>query len=156
MDCRDMIASEDFLSVILDFRLPEQYFPVLGPDFCYQQVEGNIGVYYVNRNMQMPSFYSQYLYQYIPKLYGLGSFPGSAGREFNPQPLEISGILTQQRLPLELTGRGVIIAVIDTGISYENPVFRFSDGSSRILSIWDQTDQSGRPPEGFAYGTEYT
>ena len=47
------------------------------------------------------------------------------------------------------------MAFIDTGISYENPVFRYSDGSSRILAIWDQTDQSGQSPEGFLYGTEY-
>lgn len=42
------------------------------------------------------------------------------------------------------------------GISYELDVFRREDGSSRIMSIWDQTIQDGEPPEGFLYGTEYT
>lgn len=41
------------------------------------------------------------------------------------------------------------------GIDYENQVFRNSDGSSRIVAIWDQTDRSGTPPEGFIYGSEY-
>ena len=156
MDCREMIVSEDFFSVILDFRLPQQYFPSQGEDFCYQPIDAARGVYYIRRNEESPLFYAQYLYRYIPQLYGLESFPGAGGREFDPQPLEVSGILTQQRGPLSLTGRGVIIAVIDTGISYESPVFRYSDGSSRILAIWDQADQSGEPPEGFAYGTLYT
>ena len=38
-----------------------------------------------------------------------------------------------------LTGRGVIVAVLDSGIDYENMSFRHTDGSSRILYLWDQT-----------------
>ncbi len=44
----------------------------------------------------------------------------------------------------------------EEGIDYTAPAFRDSEGNSRILAIWDQTIQSGRPPEGFLYGTEYT
>lgn len=42
------------------------------------------------------------------------------------------------------------------GIDYTNAAFRDSQGNSRILALWDQTDQSGTAPEGFYYGTEYT
>ena len=42
------------------------------------------------------------------------------------------------------------------GIDYTNAAFRDSQGNSRILAIWDQTIQSGAPPQGFLYGTEYT
>jgi len=42
------------------------------------------------------------------------------------------------------------------GIRYQLDVFRNESGGSRILSIWDQTMQTGEPPEGFLYGTEYT
>ena len=52
--------------------------------------------------------------------------------------------------------RQVIVAVIDTGIDYTDEVFRDSEGNSRILAIWDQTIQSGTPPRGFYYGTEFT
>lgn len=156
MDCREKIVSEDSISIILDFRLPEQILPLFGEGFCYQQIEGTLGVYYVNRDLQPPLSASRYLYRYIPQLYGLESFPAAGSREFNRQPLEVSGILAQQRPPLSLTGRGVLLAVIDTGIDYEDPAFRYSDGSTRIRAIWDQTDQSGEPPEGFAYGTLYT
>ena len=47
------------------------------------------------------------------------------------------------------------MGVIDTGVDYTNPLFRYSDGSSRILRIWDQTVQDGTPPEGILYGAEY-
>ncbi len=38
-----------------------------------------------------------------------------------------------------LTGRGVIVAVVDSGIDYAHPDFRNTDGSTRILELWDQT-----------------
>ena len=75
---------------------------------------------------------------------------------FNPEPLIASGITQVQDAALDLTGRGVILAFADTGINFENRVFRKEDGSSRILAIWDQTLQDGEPPEGFIIGTEYT
>jgi len=66
-----------------------------------------------------------------------------------------SCITPVQRPPLPLTGRGVLVAVIDSGIDYENDVFRNADGTTRIRHLWDQTI-SGSPPEGYVIGTEYT
>lgn len=37
-----------------------------------------------------------------------------------------------------LTGRGVLVAVIDSGISYWNEDFRNRDGTTRIRYLWDQ------------------
>jgi len=59
-----------------------------------------------------------------------------------------------------LDGSGVLVAVIDSGIDYENVLFRKADGSSRIWYLWDQTivpdEMQGRKsPEGFALGTEF-
>ena len=54
-----------------------------------------------------------------------------------------------------LFGKGILIAVLDSGIDYTHPEFRNPDGSTRILAIWDQTG-NGNPPEGFDLGTEYS
>ena len=54
-----------------------------------------------------------------------------------------------------LNGRGVLLAVLDSGITWDLDVFRKADGSTRIRYLWDQT-VSGNPPEGFLQGTEYT
>jgi subtilisin family serine protease len=54
-----------------------------------------------------------------------------------------------------LTGEGVYVAIIDSGIDYGHMDFRNEDGSSRIYRLWDQTVE-GTPPSGFILGTEYT
>lgn len=56
---------------------------------------------------------------------------------------------------ISITGRGVIIAVADSGIDYLHPDFIYPDGTSKILYLWDQTIE-GNPPEGFYFGHEYT
>jgi peptidoglycan/xylan/chitin deacetylase (PgdA/CDA1 family) len=96
----------------------------------------------------------------MPKLYGLMQLspsgetpPGVA--PFDPVDLIASGITQVQRPPLSLTGQGVILCFIDTGIDYQNPVFLDENGNSRILAIWDQTVQTGAPPDGLKYGSEY-
>ena len=58
-----------------------------------------------------------------------------------------------------MSGRGILVAVADSGIDYRLPEFRNTDGSTRIRFLWDQTLQPGgeerRPPEGFGIGVEY-
>ncbi len=60
-----------------------------------------------------------------------------------------------QNNPYSLTGKGTVIGIIDSGIDFTHPDFRNSDGTSRILYIWDQSS-GNNPPEGFSYGSEYT
>ena len=60
-----------------------------------------------------------------------------------------------------LNGRGVLLAVLDSGITWDLDIFRKADGSTRIRYLWDQTvpwEQTiaGTAPEGLALGTEYT
>ena len=41
-----------------------------------------------------------------------------------------------------LTGRGVLVGIVDSGIDYYHPDFRNEDGSSRILYLWDQSSDT--------------
>lgn len=66
-----------------------------------------------------------------------------------------SCILPVQAAPLKLYGKGILTAVIDSGIDYSHPDFRNTDGSTRIRALWDQSI-AGNPPEGYFLGTEYT
>ena len=59
--------------------------------------------------------------------------------------------------PLNLSGEGVIVGIIDTGIDYLNDEFRDENGKSRIISIWDQTIQSNESElKGVPFGSLYT
>ena len=54
-----------------------------------------------------------------------------------------------------LTGEGILMGIVDSGVDYFHPDFRNEDGSSRILYLWDQ-GIPGKPPAGYGAGTEYT
>ncbi len=87
---------------------------------------------------------------------GYGVMPSILG-PVSQASLEASGIPRLRNIPnFGLRGQGVLIGIIDTGIDYTNPIFRYADGTTRISSIWDQTIVSDHPPDGFYYGTEYT
>lgn len=60
-----------------------------------------------------------------------------------------------QRPPLALSGKGVLTAVLDSGVDYRHPEFLNPDGTTRIRALWDQTGQ-GPPPRGYHRGTEYS
>ncbi len=60
----------------------------------------------------------------------------------------------------ELTGRGIITAIIDSGIDILNSQFQNPDGTTRILSIWDQgaepEENSGNQEASVLTGREYS
>ena len=92
-------------------------------------------------------------------------------------PVEGSCIAQVTRRDPFLTGEGVLVAVLDSGIDYRLPEFRNEDGSTRIRYLWDQTlrptgtrsqaaadaeqeqteqsDGQRLPPAGFAMGVEF-
>lgn len=74
---------------------------------------------------------------------------------------EVSCVLPVTKRQPFLSGKGILLAVIDSGIDYTNRNFRNADGSTRILALWDQTvspdaEKGFFPPEGFVTGTEFT
>ncbi len=54
------------------------------------------------------------------------------------------------------TGTGVLIGIIDSGIDFTHDDFRHTDGTTRIVSMWDVYGTDGTPPSGFNDGAEYT
>ncbi len=64
-------------------------------------------------------------------------------------------VTVQDRGGYNLSGKGVIVAIIDSGIDYTHKDFQNDDGTTRIKYMWDQSTE-GSPPQGFSSGTEYT
>lgn len=74
-------------------------------------------------------------------------------------PIDASGAnFLQLELPLSLTGRGVNVAIIDTGIDYLNDEFIRENGETKIEYIWDQTVNSieGNENSQVPFGTVYS
>lgn len=61
-----------------------------------------------------------------------------------------------------LSGEGVLVAVLDSGIDFARPEFQDGAGRTRILYLWDQTlrpetgNEERQPPSGFVQGVEFT
>lgn len=58
--------------------------------------------------------------------------------------------------PDNLSGAGVLVGIIDSGIDYTHPDFCKEDGTTRIVALWDQSSDSGNPPKGYTIGTLFT
>mgnify|MGYP000346828983 CR=1 FL=1 len=99
------------------------------------------GILYIPLNEIGPLEINSYTYASLPKCYTF----------MDADALNSSGITRLHNHPyLKLQGEGTVIAVIDSGIDYLNPIFRNGD-VSRIAYIWDQTipgDEDERVPYG--------
>ncbi|MCI5856465.1 MAG: S8 family peptidase [Agathobacter sp.] len=120
---------DDYYAFIV--AVDERNEPLLQPVFR-QIINERYEIWYYQTSDVPPLSIADYAYSAIPKCYGL----------VNSTSLEASGILRLQRQPiLSLLGQGVFVAVIDTGIRYQDAAFRTEDGKSRIFSMWDQTTE---------------
>lgn len=148
MTCKDAILSNDYVDLIwkTDTEPPTEDSLLYAQ--CVQRVSSLFTVFYVERERLFGARQS------LP----IGDSTGMACyAPMDTESLEKSGIYAVQRQSaLELTGEGVIVGFLDSGIALEQQVFRTGDGRSRVLALWDQTDQSGALPEGFLYGSVYT
>ena len=142
-DCEEKIYSNDYV----DFIISKDVLDVIDlSSDCIQRIDEEKDTYFYPRSFFRIFDFPADSYASVPKCYGL----------LDETALEVSGILKLQQQPaLALKGQGVMIGFIDTGIDYRNPVFQYSDGTTRIYRIWDQTIRDGTKPEGIAYGSEY-
>lgn len=156
MTCKEAIYSQNTYDYITDYPVANEATSNLF--YCYETIENMYNILYLERSF-LPNMETDFFeYQGVPKLYGLMQVSGEEylSGSFDPTSLIESGIIQVQGPPLNLTGQGVVMCFIDTGIDYTSPVFRDEFGNSRILALWDQTIEDGTVPQGFSYGAEYT
>lgn len=55
------------------------------------------------------------------------------------QAQAVSCINVVKEAPYNLSGKGVLVACVDSGIDYRHMDFRNADGSTRLVALWDQT-----------------
>lgn len=148
LNCHQIITSENYVD-LYEFGVAGDIQPIaneLGAE-CVQKLTDSDYILHINvPPSECEAYYRQFRYMPIPNIYTLSSSVS----------LEEAGIgPVLQSSSLDVSGRGVLIGIIDTGIDYTNEAFIYEDNTTKILSIWDQA-REGTPPEGFLYGTEYS
>lgn len=155
--CREAIMSEEYGDFIVNFVGNNKAALDKYKASCFQRISSYYGSIYSPLNELKDLSLRNYSFGSIPALYGLMERDLSVRSRDLQQALEKSGILKLQRQPvLSLKGQGCIMAFIDTGIDIFDSQFRYSNGDTRIIRIWDMNDNTGTPPEGILYGSEYT
>lgn len=141
------IISNDYTDLFIIYNRNENLLRRF-PNSTIHRISTRFAVAYTPSTILNNNFVSRYGYQPIPHLFGLTS----------DLSLETSGVNKLRRLPgSNLRGQGVLVAIMDTGIDYTNPIFRREDGTSKIVALWDQTiDSENGYPENYFYGTEYS
>ncbi len=144
--CKTRILSQEYRDFIIGNILPPSFENIHEDRLCMQEIVYGYDCVYVEEFLANPLKLDEYYYNTIPNCYSL----------LDLNIMNDAGILPIQNFPtLQLQGNGVLMGFIDTGIDYQNDVFKTLDGRTRIEAIWDQSIQTGAPPDGFLYGSEY-
>lgn len=146
-NCAESIYSNDYLDYIVEYFGNVEYIRNTYSPECIQLIDNRLAsIYLPNKDHHMFYLENPSIGVHIPYIYGLMD---------NSALIDIRVPQVRLQPGLQLYGSRQILGIIDTGIDYRHEAFIAADGTSRILSIWDQTNPSS-PPENFHYGTEYT
>ena len=145
-ECKEKILSEEYRDFMMrDTGALGENFPL--ENGCRIPLKYGFELLYIDQSEDRKKPLGDYPYTMVPKCY----------TTLDMAAIQQAGIAAVQNLTgLELSGEGVLVGIIDTGINYLDPIFRNLDGSTRIRRIWDQEEQSGTAPREIGYGSEYT
>ncbi|MDD3615897.1 MAG: S8 family peptidase [Lachnospiraceae bacterium] len=145
-DFKILNISNQYADYIVPYASSRQSFLENYEAYGAQILNGYYGLLHVNRTILPFPDLATTGYSLIPKLFTL----------LDTTSLEETGVLTLQRQPyLNLTGKGILLGFIDTGIDYLHPAFLNNANQTRIAAIWDQSSSQGLPPADYYYGTEF-
>jgi subtilisin family serine protease len=143
---RRKITSEEFTDIIVEYTNDTEAMAQY-KDNTSNIIDSKYAVIYYPAASMPEQIIRENGYSIIPKLFGL----------VDTLSLGEMGVTKVQGTPtLNLKGEGVLLGFVDTGIEYTNPVFKNSDNTTRIVSLWDQTIENTQASSDiFYYGTEY-
>lgn len=148
--CKNLFHSPDSINLLVTYSGPllSQLEPL--PYACGYIIDSSFAVIAV-----APTMINE-LVSKVPSITNVdktGSFTLQALQKQNSQintisPIEAAQIRkVQQNTSLNITGKNIVVGVIDTGIDYLNEAFMFPDGTTKILRLWDQTIENSDSTE---------
>ncbi len=148
IELQNRIYSNDFADIILPYTYttPERFLEYFQRNYP-QIINDTYAFIHVPIQPNSAEDPSKFVSSIVPQLYVPLDYTS----------LENTGILAAQSQPfLNLTGNGVLLGFVDTGILYTHPAFQNPGRRTRIVRIWDQTIPTENGSGPFSYGTEYT
>lgn len=141
------ITSNEFADLIFDYNYNQEALSDY-PNASYNIINQRYAVLNIPVNEMTYNAVYKFGYASIPKLYGV----------MNTSTIEPgNNFYVHNITSYDYTGVGVLLGFVDSGIDYQNLVFRYEDKTTRIISIWDQSiDTPDRYPADLYYGTEFT
>lgn len=147
MVIEDAAYSEDYVEYIIEYNGDREALMELYRPYGLSIIDNRYAVAYQIKPENYMESFSRLEYNLFPKVYGLMDDDGA---------LEAIGAINiQQESILGLTGNGVLLGIVDTGIDILGDQFIESDGSTKILAAWDQT-MEGSWDASYGYGREYS
>ena len=141
----ERIVGEEYIDLIIEYKTNSQVLQLFS-NATLHIMNDLFAVIHVDVEEFMAEI-TRIRYAEIPLVFGLT----------DRVSLDASRVLDlRNTAAFNLRGEGVVIGIVDTGIDYTNPIFRRPDGSTKILSIWDQSINDGPAPPGAHFGTVYT
>ena len=117
--CREQILSEDTRDFISNPLRTPLFNELLKKDPCIQDAGLGYQCIYFSKELVEPISLARFSYNSIPNCFAPVAM----------ETLNQTGILPVQNYPaLQLKGKGVLIGFLDSGIDYQNKVFRNLDG----------------------------
>lgn len=143
---RECIINDEFADLIIEYNGDYSVFDRF-PNAEYTVISFQYAVVHIPVEIITFELIKEWGYSILPKAFGITS----------ALSVEAAGIPRLRSIPnFNLRGQGVLIGIVDTGIDYLNPIFQYTDNTTRIVSIWDQTILSENNSENLLYGTVYT
>ncbi len=146
-NCIEAIYSDSYLDYIIDEgRISLEQKDGLEAN-CTLPIDENFFVVYEKKEKNQEISFAKYGYGAVPKCFGL----------LDSSNIESTGAFrVRSRYGFQLSGKGVLIGIIDAGIDYTNSLFRYGDGTTRLQSIWDQSVEVGEADAFVPYGKRYS
>lgn len=145
-----LLQSSERIGVLVEYSVKKRFLELNNlPDVSAVTLNESFGAVYlpINKIPEIRDYVKDIYQEGDTQVYTLNSI----------SPIEASNVINFQDNPyLSLTGKDVILAVLDTGIDYLNTEFQKEDDTTRIISIWDQNIESDKEVYGIKLGTEYT
>ena len=117
-ECKEKILSEEYRDFMMrDTGALGENFPL--ENGCRIPLKYGFELLYIDQSEDRKKPLGDYPYTMVPKCY----------TTLDMAAIQQAGIAAVQNLPgLELSGEGVLVGIIDTGINYLDPIFRNLDG----------------------------